>query len=123
MVFEEARVLIRNSIICFATPLNENLDLLGLCFIIAMILGCCLNFSMIFSIGSWICSTLTNRSSLQCKPRDGTKFYEGCMSNITTIFFFLSLFQWKKPQLLVVLNQFGGGLLVSIREDKVYLPL
>ena len=37
-----------------------------------MILGCCLNFSMIFSKGSWICSTLASSSSLHCKPRDGT---------------------------------------------------
>ena len=62
-VFEESRVLIRDSILCFTTPLNEKLDL--------MILGYCLNFSMIFSKGSWICSTLTNRSSLHCKPSDG----------------------------------------------------
>ena len=39
-----------------------------------MILGCCLNFSMIFSKRSWICSTLANSSSLHCKPRDGTVF-------------------------------------------------
>ena len=74
MVFEESRVLIRDSILRFATLLNKKLDLLGLCFIIAMILGCCLNFSMIFSKGSWICSTLANSSSLHCKPRDRTIF-------------------------------------------------
>ena len=80
MVFEESRVLIRYSMLCFATPLNEKLDLLGLCFIIAMILGCCLNFSMIFSKGSWICSTLANSSSLHCKPRDGTIFAKNLLN-------------------------------------------
>ena len=36
--------------------------------------GCCLNFSMIFSKGSWIYFTLTNRSSLHCKRSDRTIF-------------------------------------------------
>ena len=80
MVFEESRVLIRDSKLCFTTPLNEKLDLLGLCFIIAIILGCCLTFSMIFSKGSWICSTLTNRSSLHCKRSDGTLFAKNLLN-------------------------------------------
>ena len=80
MVFEESRVLIRDSILCFSTPLNEKLDLSGLCLIIAMISGCCLNFSMIFCNMSWICSTLTNRSSLHCKTSDGTIFAKNLLN-------------------------------------------
>ena len=84
MVFEETRVLIRYSILCCATPLNEKLGLVSLCFIIAMILWCCSNFSIIFSKESWICSTLTNRSSLHCKPRDETIFAKKLLNVSTT---------------------------------------
>ena len=80
MVFEESRVLIRDSILCFSTPLNQKLDLSGLCLIIAMIPGCCLNFSMVFSNRSWKCSTLTNRSSLHCKASDGTIFAKNLLN-------------------------------------------
>ena len=44
MAFEKSRVLIRYSMLCLATSLNENLDLSGLCFIIAMTLGCLFEF-------------------------------------------------------------------------------
>ena len=99
----------------FVTPLNEKLGILGLCFIIAMILGCCLHFSMIFSKVSWICSTLTNRSSLHCKPSDGTIFAKNLLNFSATrllsdtilvlssisVIFFLTLFLSEKNRLTV----------------------
>ena len=114
MVFEESRVLIRDSILCFTTP-NKQLGLLGLYFIIAMILGCCFNFSMIFSKVSWICSTLTSRSSLHCKPSDGTIFAKNLLIVSATrlssdtilvlssksVILFLTLFLSKKNGLTV----------------------
>ena len=116
MAFEESRVLIRDSILCFTTPLSEKIDLLGLCFIIAMILGCCSNFS--------ICSTLTNRSSLLCKPSDGTIFAKKLvnvsatrlLSNTNLVlsscnFVFNSIFIWKEwlnslPKTFIIHNLF-----------------
>ena len=115
MIFEESRVLTRDSILRFATLLNEKLDLLGLCFIIVMILGCCLNFSVIFSKGSWICSTLANSSSLHCKPRDGTIFAKNLLNvsairllldtilvfSSISVILFLTLFLFEKNGLTV----------------------
>ena len=94
MVFEESRVLFRDSVLCFATPLSQKLDILSLCFIIAKILGSCLNFSMVFSKESLLCFTLANRSSFRCKPSDGTIFTKsllhvsaaGLLSNTILVF-------------------------------------
>ena len=108
---KESRLLIRDSILCFATPLNEKIGLLGLYFIIAMILGCCLKFSIIFSKGYSICCTLFNRSSLHCKPSDGTIFAKKLLnfldtkllsdtilvlSSASVILFLTLIFIWKK---------------------------
>ena len=124
MVFEESRVLIRDSILCFATPLSEKIDLLGLCFIIGMMLGCCSNFSIIFSKGSWICSTVASRSSLHCKPSYGTIFAKNLvnvsatrlLSNTILVlstcnFVFNSIFIWKErlnslPETFIIDNLF-----------------
>ena len=128
MVFEESRVLIRDSMLHFATLLNEKLDLLGLCFIIAMILGCSLDFSMNFTKGSWICSTLANSSSLHCNPRDGRIFAKNLLNvsairllldtilvfSSISVILFLTLFLSEKNGLTVRQN-------VYYRQSFLYL--
>ena len=132
MVFEESRVLIRDSILCFATPLSEKIDLLGLCFIIGMMLGCCSNFSIIFSKGSWICSTVANRSSLHCKPSDGKIFAKNLLNVSATrllsdtilvlspvsVILFLTVFLSEKDD-STVSQQFAKN--VYYRQSFLYL--
>ena len=81
MVFKESRVLINDSKLCFATLINEKLGLLGLFHYFndtwALFLW---NFLVAFSKVSWIYSTLTNRSSLHCKPSDGTIFVKNLLN-------------------------------------------
>ena len=116
MVFEESRVLIRDSILCFATLIKEKLGLLGLFHYFndtwALFLW---NFLMTFSKVSWIYSTLTNRSSLHCKPSDGTIFAKNLLNFSATrllsdtilvlssisVIFFLTLFLSEKNRLTV----------------------
>ena len=52
MVFEESRVLIRDSMLCFATPLNEKLDLLGYVSLLQWYLGAVWIFQCLFPKGS-----------------------------------------------------------------------
>ena len=52
MVFEESRVLIRDSMLCFATPLNEKLDLLGYVSLLQWYLGAVWIFQWFFPKGS-----------------------------------------------------------------------
>ena len=102
MVFEESRVLIRDSILCFAIPLNEKLGLLGFCFITAMILGCCLNFSM----NGPGYATLTNRSSLHCKPSDGTIFAKKLLNICATKLLLDTILVLSSISVILVLTLF-----------------
>ena len=57
-------------------------------------------------------------------PSNGRQFgfYVGCTNNITTTFFFLSLFQWKELQLLVALYSEYCKILSSLINTSKPLP-